>query len=181
VQRLSTTRTFIRPCLYRCNFVGPLDNACTRSRKTRKGTNGHFPFLRNLDRNVPEIVIRYSNRRPALVCCHSNPDCEKLAVIFATAPHIGHRDRENLLNGIPNPGCQAPKSPASWYWLSPRGTRGRRASLVVIKGTMVPWRGGGSGYKDLDRASLLQMIGRAGRPVFNFSGTVVVATDNFQV
>jgi ATP-dependent DNA helicase HFM1/MER3 len=51
------------------------------------------------------------------------------------------------------------------------------AHLVVIKGTKA-WRGGGSGYQDLDQASLLQMIGRAGRPGFDVSGTAVIMTDN---
>jgi ATP-dependent DNA helicase HFM1/MER3 len=48
------------------------------------------------------------------------------------------------------------------------------AHLVIIKGTKA-WRGG---YQDLDQASLLQMIGRAGRPGFDTSGTAVIMTDN---
>jgi len=51
------------------------------------------------------------------------------------------------------------------------------AHLVIIKGTKA-WRGGGSGYQDLDQATLLQMIGRAGRPGFDTTGTAVIMTDN---
>jgi len=51
------------------------------------------------------------------------------------------------------------------------------AHLVIIKGTSA-WRGSGCGYQDLDAASLLQMAGRAGRPGFDTSGTVVIMTDH---
>ena len=48
---------------------------------------------------------------------------------------------------------------------------------VVIKGTKA-WRGGSEGYADIDQASLLQMIGRAGRPGHDTSGVAVIMTDN---
>jgi ATP-dependent DNA helicase HFM1/MER3 len=50
------------------------------------------------------------------------------------------------------------------------------AHLVVIKGTKA-WRGNPGGYQNLDHSSLLQMIGRAGRPGFDDSGTSIIMTD----
>jgi len=49
--------------------------------------------------------------------------------------------------------------------------------LVVIKGTSA-WRGAGQGLQDIDSGSLLQMIGRAGRPGFDTTGTAVIMTDS---
>jgi len=51
-----------------------------------------------------------------------------------------------------------------------------RIALVIIKGTKV-WRGPGQGYTDIDKGTLLQMMGRAGRPGFDTSGTAVIMTD----
>ena len=51
------------------------------------------------------------------------------------------------------------------------------ARLVIVKGTKT-YRGGGSGYQEVDTAQLLQMIGRAGRPGLDTRGTAVILTDN---
>jgi ATP-dependent DNA helicase HFM1/MER3 len=52
------------------------------------------------------------------------------------------------------------------------------ARLVVVKGTRLAWRGNILGHTDIDSATLLQMIGRAGRPGFDAAGTAVILTDN---
>nr|AKI32384.1 DNA helicase [Watanabea reniformis] len=50
------------------------------------------------------------------------------------------------------------------------------AHLVVLKGTR-RWSGeAGEGYKEYDRSTCLQMIGRAGRPQFDTHGTAVIMT-----
>ena len=50
------------------------------------------------------------------------------------------------------------------------------ARLVVVKGTSA-WRGSGIGHKEMNAGTLLQMMGRAGRPGFLTSGTAVIMTD----
>jgi ATP-dependent DNA helicase HFM1/MER3 len=49
------------------------------------------------------------------------------------------------------------------------------AYLVVVKGTSA-WRGSGEGYVEHPRATVLQMLGRAGRPQFDERGVAVVLT-----
>ena len=55
------------------------------------------------------------------------------------------------------------------------------AHLVVIKGTR-RWCGAdeggdGNGYKEYDRSTCLQMIGRAGRPQYDNEGVAVIMTE----
>jgi ATP-dependent DNA helicase HFM1/MER3 len=52
------------------------------------------------------------------------------------------------------------------------------AHLVVLKGTRRWAREGGEppGYKEYDRTTVLQMIGRAGRPQFDTEGVAVIMT-----
>lgn len=172
------------------------------------GKNGHFMFWKNLDRNVPELIIKYSNRRPSIVFCHSKADCEKLADLLATTHNIGQRvdatsgmacrtrvsklqrvlihgiayhhagldidDRrlveESFLGGLIRVLC-ATSTLAMGVNLP--------AHLVIIKGTSAyRGTGAGGGYHDIDQASLLQMIGRAGRPSYDSSGTAIIMTDN---
>ena len=49
--------------------------------------------------------------------------------------------------------------------------------LVIIKGTSA-YRGLETGHQDIDAGTLLQMMGRAGRPGFDKSGTAVIMTDS---
>ena len=49
------------------------------------------------------------------------------------------------------------------------------AHLVIIKSTQA-WRGAGLNYQEYSTSSLLQMMGRAGRPQFDTSGVAVIMT-----
>ena len=169
-------------------------------------SNSQFKFWAGLDRNVPDIIHRFSNRKPAIVFCHSKANTEKLADLLATAHGIGSRSSTTkdmasktkvsklqrvLFHGIGyhHAGLEVDDR----RLVEQSFTEGKirvlcatstlamgvnlPAHLVVIRGTKA-WRGGGSGYQDLDQASLLQMIGRAGRPGYDTSGTAVIMTDN---
>ena len=172
------------------------------------GKNSHFMFWKNLDRNVPELVIKYSNRRPSIVFCHSKADCEKLADLLATTHNIGRRDdttsgiacrtrvaklQRVLIHGIAyhHAGLDVDDrrlvedsfSSGFIRVLCATSTLAMGvnlpAHLVIVKGTSAyRGTGEGGGYHDIDHASLLQMIGRAGRPSYDSSGTAVIMTDN---
>ena len=172
------------------------------------GKNGQFMFWKNLDRNVPELVIRYSNSRPSIVFCHSKADCEKLADLLATTHNIGRRDdvtssmacrtrvsklQRVLIHGIAfhHAGLDIDDRRIVEESFSSGRIRvlcatstlamgvNLPAHLVIIKGTSAyRGTGEGGGYQDIDHASLLQMIGRAGRPGYDSSGTAVIMTDN---
>lgn len=51
----------------------------------------------------------------------------------------------------------------------------------VLLFTTSAWRGAGTGYAEIDRGTLLQMMGRAGRPGFDTNGVAVIMTDNASV
>jgi replicative superfamily II helicase len=173
---------------------------------SQDASNGQFMFWKNLDRNVPELIFRFSNRRPAIVFCHSKADCEKLADLLATTQNIGRRDEATsgiasrtrvsklqrvLIQGIAyhHAGLEVEdrrlieesfmQGKISVLCATSTIAMGVNlpAHLVIIKGTSA-YRGSGEGYQDIDQASLLQMIGRAGRPGFDTTGTAVIMTDN---
>jgi ATP-dependent DNA helicase HFM1/MER3 len=176
--------------------------------KIGDSSKDRYFFWQNLDRNVPEMIARYSNNRPAIVFCHSKLDCEKLADLLAVSKNIGFRDSRSsemaaqtrvsklqrvLLNGI---GYHHAGLEVEDRRLVERSFASGKirvicatstiamgvnlpAHLVVVKGTAA-WRGAGEGggFQDIDQATLLQMVGRAGRAGFDSSGTAIIMTDN---
>lgn len=165
-----------------------------------------YRFWSGLDRNIPELVHRFSKKKPTLVFCHSKADTEKLAELLAREHGIGFRNDTNSNMAGQTKVVKLQK--ALFYGLAYHhaglDAEDRRlvekcffegkirvlcatstlamgvnlpAHLVIVKGTKA-WRGGGRGYNDLDQATLLQMIGRAGRPGFDSAGTAIIMTDN---
>ena len=184
----------------------PLKTHVIGQGKLSDQSSSMFHFFRSLDRNVPEIIIRFSDNNPAIVFCHTKADTEKLADLLATAHRIGQRS--NATTAIAGKTRVSKLQRVLMYGIayhhSGLEVDDRRlversfmeckirvlcatstlamgvnlpAHLVVIKGTKA-WRGGEVGYQDIEQSSLLQMIGRAGRPGFSTSGTAVIMTDN---
>ena len=147
-------------------------------------SNSQFRFWAGLDRNVPELIHRFSKKKPAIVFCHSKADTEKLADLLATARGIGERTSASsdmavktkvsklqrvLFHGIAyhHAGLEVEDRRLVEQCFLEQKIRvlcatstlamgvNLPAHLVVIKGTKA-WRGGGAGYQDLDPASLLQ-------------------------
>jgi ATP-dependent DNA helicase HFM1/MER3 len=167
--------------------------------------NGQFHFWNRLEKDVPNIVHRYSDGRPAIVFCHSKAETERLADILATSNDISRRNvNTDIASRTRYTKLQRVLTHGVGFHHAGLDMDDRRlvekafldhkirvlcatstlamgvnlpAHLVVIKGTRA-WRGGSSGYEELDQATLLQMIGRAGRPGFDQSGKAVIMTDN---
>lgn len=169
------------------------------------GRSNPFMFARKIDRNVPGIIRQFSNSKPAIIFCHTKKEAESLAgglsaVNSITLPQDNHElagqtkvsslqrcllkgvayhhagleaeDRklvENAFIGLKIKCLCATSTLAVGVNLP--------AHLVVVKGTSA-WRGSDNGYQEIEKRNLLQMIGRAGRPGYDSSGTAVIMTDN---
>jgi len=164
-----------------------------------------FLFDKNMDKEVPGLLHRFSNKKPAIVFCHTKKQTEALASELSSSYGSSTNDpsllqiakqthlpslRRCLERGIAyhHAGMEADNR----HLVEKAFLRGLikclcatstlamgvnlPAHLVLVKGTRV-WRGAGSGYQDIDSGTLLQMMGRAGRPGFDTSGTAVIMTD----
>lgn len=167
------------------------------------GEQNSFKFWNGLDRQVPQIIQRFSQGRPTIVFCHSKAETERLADTLAKFPGIGQEGQADtasrtkllklqrvLFNGIGfhHAGLEVEDRHLVEQAFAARKVRvlcttttlaqgvNTPARLVIVKGTKA-WRGGSNGYQDLDQASLLQMLGRAGRPGYDDSGTAVILTE----
>ena len=166
-----------------------------------------FMFAKGLDRHVPDFIKRFSRSKPTIVFCHTKKETETLAMELAKVPGIGLPNnggnmtlasqtkltalQGSLLRGIAyhHAGLDASDRKlvetafmnGKVLVLCATSTLAMGvnlpAHLVMIKGTSA-WRGSGQGHQEIDTGTLLQMIGRAGRPGFDTSGTAVIMTDN---
>lgn len=165
-----------------------------------------FMFGKSLDRHVPDLIKRFSQSKPTIVFCHTKKETETLAMTLSNMNGIAIRNCDNmalagqtklaslqrpLIRGIAyhHAGLDAPdrklvetafmKGKVIVLCATSTLAMGVNlpAHLVVIKGTSA-WRGAEQGHQEIDKGTLLQMMGRAGRPGFDTSGIAVIMTDN---
>jgi len=151
------------------------------------GEKGGFKFWNGLEKQVPDIVRRFSQGKPTMIFCHSKAETQRLAKVLTEAPGIGEKGlnaaiasrtgnlqlQRALYAGIAyhNAGME----PDDRRLVEQSFVEGKirvicttstlamgvntPAFLVIIKGTKA-WRGS-KGYQDLDQASLLVRRGTA--------------------
>jgi len=169
--------------------------------------NNRYLFDKSLNQHVPGILKRFSSGRPAIVFCHSKKETEQLAEELTKSYANPSRVNDSVLvdfsgktntpslhrcirKGIAfhHAGLDASDrrlveeafGSGSISCLCATSTLAMGVNLpshlVVIKGTSA-YRGAGNGHQDIDSGTLLQMMGRAGRPGFDKTGTAVIMTD----
>lgn len=161
-----------------------------------------YRFWNSLDRHVPELINRFSDAKQTLIFCHTKRETEQLASLLIEQKLFGSKEAPKssappgtvqhcLDNGVAyhHAGIQQSERHLVEQAFAKGGIRclcatstlavgvNLPAHLVIVKGTKT-WRGGGNGYQDIDKVSLLQMLGRAGRPGLDSSGRAVIMTDN---
>lgn len=164
-----------------------------------------FLFDKGLNRHVPGLIKRFSKGRSSIIFCHTKKQTEALATELLSS--IGSNNDPILASlaqqthlfslqkclkggvafhhaGLENQDRQLVErsfSKGLIKCLCATSTLAMGvnlpAQLVIIKGTSV-WRGTGQGYQEIDGGTLLQMMGRAGRPGFDDTGTAVIMTDS---
>jgi len=159
-----------------------------------------YRFWTTLDEQIPHLITRYADRKPTLIFCHTKKETENLAK-HLISKNFGNRSNTSaapagsvqycLDSGVAyhHAGVEASERRSIERAFASKTLRclcatstlavgvNLPAHLVIIKGTRT-WRGGGAGYQEIDSRSLLQMIGRAGRPGLDTSGMAIIMTDN---
>jgi ATP-dependent DNA helicase HFM1/MER3 len=163
-----------------------------------------FLFDKGLNRHIPDLIKRFSKGRPTIIFCHTKKQTEALATELVSSIGstndpmlLGLAQQTNLLSlqkclkggtafhhaGMENENRKLVEqnfSKGLVKCLCATSTLAMGvnlpAHLVIIKGTSV-WRGAGQGYQEIDTGTMLQMMGRAGRPGLDDSGTAVIMTD----
>lgn len=164
-----------------------------------------YMFDKSLSQHVPGILKSFSNGRPAIVFCHSKKETEQLAdelsakyayagdpALIDYAGKAGAAALQRVLRrgvAFHHAGLDASDrrlvegafASGAVSCLCATSTLAMGVNLpshlVVIKGTSA-YRGAEVGYVDIDTGTLLQMMGRAGRPGFDKTGTAVIMTDS---
>jgi replicative superfamily II helicase len=152
-----------------------------------------FMFWNALDKRVSEQIRKYSDGKQTLIFCHTKKETEKLAQLLggpSTNPGnpptlqdwissgVGyhHAGLQQFERKLVEEAFEEGKLRCLCATSSLAVGVNLPARLVIVKGTKT-YRGGGSGYQDVDTAQLLQMVGRAGRPGLDTRGTAVILTD----
>ncbi|KAH9104506.1 hypothetical protein AeMF1_019437 [Aphanomyces euteiches] len=163
-----------------------------------------FLFEKNMDQRVPDVLRNYSKGRPALIFCSSRKSAASLATVLCDRPLVAlsQQQKQMLLaaqKNIQNKTLQFTISRGIGIHhaalhendklivqsLFKRGVLpilcslaigvNMPAHLVIVKSTK--HYQGKSGFKEYSPLSVLQMLGRAGRPGYDTSGVAVIMTD----
>lgn len=165
-----------------------------------------YLFDRGLNKHVLEVVSSNSNNKPTIIFCHTKKETEDLASSLANSNFV-LGNRQSLAQATAKVSIRQLKnciSKGTAYHHAGMEASDRQvveqafatgairclcatstlamgvnlpAHLVIVKGTSA-WRGAGTGHAEIDRGTLLQMMGRAGRPGFDTAGVAVIMTDN---
>ena len=166
--------------------------------------NNRYFFDKSLSQYVLSALRRFSNGRPSIVFCHSKKDTEELAKELSSSYGTATSSALAGFSGQTNlPTLQCCLRRGTAFHHAGLDASDRRlfeeafgsgnvsvlcatstlamgvnlpSHLVVIRGTTA-WRGKEIGHQDIDTGTLLQMVGRAGRPGFDKTGTAVILTD----
>lgn len=158
-----------------------------------------FQFWTNLDQQIPHLIARYSDGKQTLIFCHTKKETQKLTNLLIQN-NFGHPNFRGssfpsgtvqycIESGV---GYHHAGMPVSERKRIEQAFAERKlrclcatstlavgvnlpAHLVIVKGTR-SWRTGG--YQEIDSRSILQMVGRAGRPGLDSSGMAIIMTDN---
>ena len=171
----------------------------------RGNDKNQFMFNKYLNNRVPDLIQRFSKGKPTIVFCHTKKECELLAAELSVVNGLGREGDRGCIAvagqtrikslqkvlyrgiGYHHAGLESNDRRlvekafgTSIRILCATSTLAMGvnlpAHLVIIKGTLA-WRGAADGYADIDTGTMLQMMGRAGRPGFDTEGTAVIMTD----
>ena len=165
-----------------------------------------FLFEQGLDRQVKGVIEQFSEGKQTLVFCGSKKSTETLAKTLGSSGLYHSSTLQNvptaIINTIGNPVLRGVVQQGVAFHHAALATQDREiieqlfsngvvkvllctttlmlgmnlpAHLVVVKGTN-QWKGSSSGYTPLPRSTVLQMIGRAGRPGLDTQGVAVIMT-----
>lgn len=167
--------------------------------------NNKFMFNKSMNHRVPGVIRQFSKGKSTIIFCHTKKETELLASELAQLGDLGLPGNNPRLAGQASvSGLQRCLLRGVAYHNAGLDTSDRKlvekaflegdikflcatstlavgvnlpAHLVIIKGTSA-WRGADAGYSEVEKESLLQMIGRAGRVGFDTSGTAVIMTES---